>query len=346
MDYNHHVNRSKYFIAFLMIFVMITQTSASVSAAQSAPSGYDLVAEVNAYRLSQGYYALNPQSQVMAAAQAHAEWIVETGQGGHTGVGGSDETMRVAWTGYGGGAAIQCDEAWAHTDSINNAIYVAWSDWTHQEVMLHGWGNPYTDIGGGVADYGDGTYVFVLDICMISGQGSSQFTPGNNTNLENTPNIQGTPDLSNYVFGVVKSTPAADGSIIHIVKPGQTLSSIAEAYGITIDQLRELNYMAADQTDIWPEQKLMIKKGNGTPLATVTGTSGGTGTAAATSTPRVMTRTVIPTLALSRNASITPTVQTGQVNTAISPEKTWGITLIVLCGIGFITMFYFFFLKK
>ena len=40
----------------------------------------------------------------------HAEWIVATGQGGHIGASGSDETVRVSWTGYGGGAAIQCDE--------------------------------------------------------------------------------------------------------------------------------------------------------------------------------------------------------------------------------------------
>ena len=77
------------------------------------PSGYDLVAGVNAYRASQGYYAIGTNTLVMAAAQAHADWIVQTGQGGHTGSGGSDETMRVSWTGYGGGASIQCDEAWA-----------------------------------------------------------------------------------------------------------------------------------------------------------------------------------------------------------------------------------------
>ena len=139
-------------------------------AQESAPNGYDLVAAVNAYRAANGYYQIPTNSLVMSAAQTHAEWIVETGQGGHIGAGGSNETMRVSWTGYGGGASIQCDESWAGGRSIDDAVYGAWSDWVHQEVMLNAWGNRYTDIGGGVASRGDGSYVFVLNVCMVVGQ--------------------------------------------------------------------------------------------------------------------------------------------------------------------------------
>ena len=64
-----------------------------------------------------GYYAIGTNSLVMSAAQGHADWIVQTGQGGHTGAGGSDETVRVGWTGYGGGAEIKCDENWAMASS-------------------------------------------------------------------------------------------------------------------------------------------------------------------------------------------------------------------------------------
>lgn len=234
-------------MAFLLLL------SAFSPAPQGEPTGYDLVVAVNDYRASKGYYALNPNALVASAAQAHAEWIVATGQGGHIGLNGSDETQRVSWTGYGGGASIKCDENWASGPSVNDALYGAWSDWTHQEVMLNAWGNRYTDIGGGVAPQGNGRYVFVLNVCMVLGKGSSGTVPGA------TANPLATPDLSNYVYGVTKATPQADGSIRHKVQYGQTLLGIADAYGITIDTLRTLNNIPANSTIIWPEQELLIQ---------------------------------------------------------------------------------------
>lgn len=331
-------------LLFLLIIITLTQMAFSLPAPVSAPSAYDLIAVVNLYRLSKGFYALNPDPFVMAAAQGHADWIVATGQGGHYGAGGSDETMRVYWAGYGGGADIQCDEAWASTRSINDAVYVAWSDWEHQEVMLNGWGNPYTDIGAGVADKGDGTYVFVVNICMIKSAGSGSLIPG----ATRDPNA--TADLSNYIFAVIKATPAADGSVIHVVKYGQTLATIAEAYGITINELRLKNNMAADAANIWPDQKLIIIKGNGTPLAinpSVSGTPGDeTPSLPQTYTPRSVTRTPIPTLAITDQEATTTPVKHITAEPEASPSKTIGMILIILCGMGVVVLIYFFFLKK
>ncbi|MBA4421186.1 MAG: hypothetical protein C0391_08555 [Anaerolinea sp.] len=343
MHYNQVAMLPKMSRLFLLIIITLTQTAFVLSASLQAPSAYDLIVEVNSYRLSMGYYALNPDSLVITAAQGHADWIVATGQGGHIGAHGSDETMRVAWAGYGGGAAIQCDEAWASGRTIKDVVYTAWSDWEHQEVMLNGWGNPYTDIGAGVADKGDGTYVFVVNICMIKGADSGSYLPS----ATRDPNA--TADLSNYIFGVTKATPAADGSVIHIVKYGQTLATIAEAYGITINALRALNNMSADNTNIWPDQKLIIIKGNGTPLAitpSVSGTPDETPSLPQTYTPRSATRTLIPTLVINnKDATIAPVTQT-TAESDVSPSKTIGMVLIILCGMGVIALIYFFFLKK
>ncbi|MCJ7823406.1 MAG: LysM domain-containing protein, partial [Anaerolineales bacterium] len=224
------------------------------------PSGYDLAAAVNAYRAANGYYQLNPHSLVMAAAQAHAEWIVETGQGGHIGASGSDETVRVSWTGYGGGASIQCDENWASGSTIEDAVYSAWSDWTHQEVMLNAWGNRYTDIGGGAAAYGDGRYAFVLNVCKVVGQESSGDMPeASGSAPPANGNTLATADSSNYIYGVTLATPLADGTLTHTVLYGQTLAAIAKAYGITIETLRDLNNIPADSTIIWVDEELIIQ---------------------------------------------------------------------------------------
>lgn len=295
----------------------------------SQPSGYDVVAAVNAYRATKGYYPLNPHPQVMAAAQAHAEWIVATGQGGHIGASGSNETTRVSWTGYGGGASIKCDENWASGRTIEDALYGAWSDWTHQEVMLNAWGNRYTDAGGGVAALGNGRYIFILNVCMVVGKGSGAAVPGA------TANPQATADLSNYIFGITKATPMADGRIEHVVKYGQTLVTIAEAYGITIESLRTLNNMAADATLIYPEQKLLIQP------ATGTGATQTTPAAPPTSTPQAdiapSTPTTIPTMIPMPTQSPSNPTQTvkdgnGQV------VQNAGMLLIGLAAIGLVVV--------
>lgn len=283
----------------------------------------------------------------MAAAQGHADWIVSTGNGGHTGAGGSDETMRAYWAGYGGGKSIKCDEAWARTSSVESAVYNAWADWTHQQVMLNGWGNNYVDVGAGVADNGDGTYVFILDVCLTQG-GSA---PNVNPNTPVDPNA--TPDMSNYIFGVAVATPAPDGSIVHIVQFGQSLASISKAYEITINELRALNNMATDSTLIWPDQKLLIKRGNTTPVVAGTqsltgtpeplGAATGTITLAPTFTPRPRTSTPVVEGTISFTQTVVPTISaTAKTN---QQKQTFGLILIIACGLGLIGIAYTFFKK-
>ncbi len=54
------------------------------------------------------------------------------------------------------------------------------------------------------------------------------------------------------------ASPAADGSITHEVRPGETLWSIAVSYGVTIAGLRSLNGLG-ESTVITPGQKLRVK---------------------------------------------------------------------------------------
>ena len=326
------MNISKITLLLLGLALVASLSAFSLPANAAPPTGYDLAAVVNAYRVANGYYQLNPHAQVMAAAQAHAEWIVETGQGGHIGAGGSDETTRVSWTGYGDGATILCDENWASGSSIDDVMAGAWSDWTHQEVMLNAWGNLYTDIGGGVASQGAGRYVFVLNVCKVVGQGYSGSVPAATTNP------LATADLTNYIYGVTLATPLADGSINHTVLYGQTLASIAEAYGITIDTLRSLNEMTADATVIWPEQELLIQPGTSTTGAQGSATPETPASPAPSSTAAAQTQTPLPNLTMTA-ASFTATPQPapGDVNLT----RTLGILLLVLSAGGLAVFLYF-----
>ncbi len=324
----------------LVLMISLSAFPEPIDASQ--PAGFDLVASVNAYRAANGYYALNPNSLVMAAAQAHAEWIVETGQGGHIGADGSNETIRVSWTGYGGGANILCDENWASSTNLNDVIYNIWSDWVHQEVMLNAWGNLYTDIGGGVALQGDGRYVFVLNVCKVYGQEYSGEVPESSGSTPNTTKDPlATADLSNYIYGVTIATPMADGTLRHTVQYGQTLTSIANAYGVTIDALRELNNMDADATIIFPDQELLVRQGTGTIEAQVSATPEITVSPISSATAVTQTQTPQPTLAEAENLPTTNSMapQVAPDNTRVTP--TPGSLVVIVILVGLVVFMYF-----
>jgi LysM repeat protein len=88
--------------------------------------------------------------------------------------------------------------------------------------------------------------------------GQKLFIPGKDTEGYATPTPVGL---------IVPATPDADGRIIHVVRPYNTLITIAVAYDVTVERLLLLN---AWQTD-WPlqiDQKLLIDPGNITPSPT------------------------------------------------------------------------------
>ncbi len=106
-------------------------------------------------------------------------------------------------------------------------------------------------------------------------------------------------------------TPQTDGSIVHVVQPGEVLSNIAAAYQVPLNQIYSLNYLT-DQSVIYPGQRLKIK----TPDPTATPTETSTPTRVPTATRRP-TRTPTQTLLASPTspaASLTPTA--AQASTA------------------------------
>lgn len=67
-----------------------------------------------------------------------------------------------------------------------------------------------------------------------------------------------TPTPPPVVAFVVPQAAQGDGSIVHVVQPGDTVDSIAFAYGITRTQILELNNLASPRY-ITPGQKLIVK---------------------------------------------------------------------------------------
>jgi LysM repeat protein len=89
--------------------------------------------------------------------------------------------------------------------------------------------------------------------------GQKLFIPGSNTAGYATPTQPG---------AIQVSTPDAEGRIFHTVQSYQTLSTIAQAYGTTVDTILRLNGLQVD----WPlriGQQLLVHPSNFTPTATL-----------------------------------------------------------------------------
>lgn len=89
--------------------------------------------------------------------------------------------------------------------------------------------------------------------------GQKLFIPGSNTAGYATPTQAG---------GIQLSAPDTDGRITHVVQSYQTLSTISQAYGTTVEKILALNGLQVD----WPlriGQKLIVNPGNITPSPTL-----------------------------------------------------------------------------
>jgi LysM repeat protein len=110
-----------------------------------------------------------------------------------------------------------------------------------------------------------------------------------------------------------------DGSIIHTVQPGDTLSSIAFAYKVTVQQIRELNHIDPESSILQIGQKLLIKPPDTTLAATGSATGAATVASGGTGIGPVVTAN--PTE--SSSISIVPTAaQTNVPAPSTTPEPT------------------------
>ena len=76
-----------------------------------------------------------------------------------------------------------------------------------------------------------------------------------------------TPPQNTY--GILTSTPQADGSIYHIVQPGESLWVISNAYGIPGSEIMVLNGNSPEAEEVYIGQVLLIRRAN-TPTPTPT----------------------------------------------------------------------------
>jgi LysM repeat protein len=321
------VKYSRYFVLALLLAFIWGQAVPSIQA--QASSAGELIDAVNALRAANGMGPLQENAALMSSAQQQSDYQASINTVTHDGPGGSRPRDRAAAAGYGGGATIFISEN--IEGGPNLSAQQAVQDWTgdspHWNTMM---GNSYGDIGAGVATSGDYVY-FTIDVGYYSGAAkpSTNGTPQPTRANALTPLPTSVP-----ILPLVTSTPAGDGSVTHVVQYGQTLITIAKAYGITVDALKVLNNLKTDT--IYVGDKLTIKSGpTKTPTSTITPTSTLTPRPSATRRPPTLTPTITPTL------PPTPTPKpTSAIVAAIShlDRRSVGMGVIALCAVGLLAV--------
>ncbi len=308
-------------ISFLVGLYLAVQPVAVFAQGSSAS---ELIDAVNALRASQGLPLLRTNSILMGTAQAQSTYQSDNNSLTDTGPGGTLPRERALAAGYGGGATVFLSENVLGGNNLTATQTVqAWaSDTLHWNTMM---GANYQDVGAGVAAVGEYVY-YTLDVGYVAGSAP----------LDPAPSQAATLDPSNPtpvpLPTMLLSTPNPDGSIVHIVQYGDTLLTIAKAYGVQVDDIRALNGMAAGSTNIYEGQKLIIRASNPpTETPTITDTPlPFTGTPTPTLSPRTPTptRTPAPTL------TPTPRPLIPGLASLPSGRRMAGIALIVICVAG------------
>ncbi len=317
----------KFLLNLTLILVLTAQILVPESEvrAQSVTTS-DLIALVNNIRTSYGLPALTTNSILMSTAQWTAETMVAQGIYDHlTYHGYPDVRTRIANAGYCGGSTVWATENWAagYSGHTIGDIQSQWADYQHMLPMTEA---NYTDIGAGIMTDSSGVTVYIVHAAYC-GSGSSGSSGA--VSYTAVPTTQ-------FIEPVVTATPQEDGSIVHTVKYGQTLYTIAVWYGVTTDQIKALNGLTS--STIYEGDKLIIR---GTPTITVTPTV----TPTVFRPTRTPTATVQPTTPMP-TVTPTPTPRPNLADILPKIDRQWlGLGLLVISAAGFFAVVWINFIK-
>jgi len=226
------------------------------------PSPADVINAVNNLRLSQGLNTLSVDSVLMqVAAQQASALAASEGAIGHERPCGMTLGQQLLTMGFPLWGDLSQDgyrsENWGTARTAEDAIIMWLGDDLHTNTML----SPNrSDIGAAVA-ISDQIYV-VLETALSTPSRQMQHTAYDI--LTAIPVTQtlcsgfASGEISDYSIPVAVSTARPDGDVIHEVKYGQTLWTIADLYHVHIDDIKRLNGLVDD--NIVPGWKLIVQK--------------------------------------------------------------------------------------
>ncbi|HWQ46241.1 MAG TPA: LysM peptidoglycan-binding domain-containing protein [Longilinea sp.] len=316
----------------LLTFLVIPGVSVQAQDSDLTSIIYSLIDQTNSVRAGYGLSPLTTDSILMYTAQWTAETMASLDTCAHLStLGYASVSSRVSGAGYGNGATVFATENMACGLSSDNIYSGIWNDYWHL-LPVNGT-YAYRDVGAGAARSASGTIYYVLHAAYIAGGvsnngGTYSITTAPTAANNLTRTAQAGATVSNYINAVYTSTPQPDGSIIHVVQPGQTFWSIAIAYDTHIIDIQNMNQLPTDSV-LWVGQSLVVR-GTNTPGAEFTPTETPI-PPTRTATLNLPTRT--PTQYQTRTPTVTPTLEPVFPGFALD-RRAFGILIITICALG------------
>lgn len=227
----------------------------------------DLINAVNDLRIENGLPTLAVHQALMEVAAQTANALAATeGGAGHYRPCNLTLGQMLLMRGFALWGDLSQDgyrsEDWVAASSIEQAISFWQGDVPHLDTMI----SPNRSHIGAAVAVGDQVYMVIIT-ALQTPSGKMQW--GADVHLTQAAVVQancgngsieggGSGDLSQYSVPVVLSTARPDGDVIHEVKYGQTLWSIAIQYGTTIEQIKRLNGLTSDT--VVPGWTLLVVK--------------------------------------------------------------------------------------
>lgn len=236
--------------SLLAAMLALPHSAAASGAQQGSPS--QVIALINAYRAGSGLPAYQENGILMVTAQGQADYLASIqGSGGdiHAGPGGSRPRDRVFAAGYGGGEQIFVSEIAKYGLNETPEGAVGWwkTSQIHNDTML---ASTYVEIGCGVATDGNSRYYYV---CLTGYIAGGAYVPSSGSSSSSSAQQVAVP----VMIPVTKADPQPDGSIVHIIRTGQTLWTLAAVYEVPLQQILELNGFTESQV-VHPNDEVIV----------------------------------------------------------------------------------------
>lgn len=239
----------KWFGAIILLIWLIFGYTAPVEA-QSADQ---IVSQVNTFRASLGLPPFTYNPQLASAAQQQAQYIADTNRYTHTGYGGSTPQSRANAAGYNGSAT----ENIVGGSNMTPRQGLIW--WQNSSVHYATITSPnYTEIGGGFARGVSEQNIYAIVV------GRPSNAPPSTSSRSNISTVA-PPPIRAPRF--IMAAPNEDGSIIHEVKAGQALWTIAAYYEVEIPYLLRINNLREGDF-VNPGDEITVRLADGVPTPT------------------------------------------------------------------------------
>lgn len=224
------------------------QTNLSTVQAQEDPIS-ETFRLVNQVRAAYGLPPFQYNAALSTAAQIHANWMASTNTYSHTQTNGSTPYSRAMAVGYPSGGNVA--ENIVGGTKLSPRQGVIW--WENSPVHLAGMtSSRYVEAGVGFATgFDQNFYVLVMGSPPAAGQ------PALSAQQAQAPQAQ--PLI---ITPVQLAPPRPDGSIVHVVQPGQALWTLAAYYDVDLSYLRLINNLP-DEPLLHMGQEIVIQLAEG-----------------------------------------------------------------------------------